>query len=191
VTNTFVLPTWAGAWSDPYLVGVHANQWAWHMKHVTAVTSYSKCCEQSASQKKMPGLDVNAKSPTAHDTFWPMTGLISCTGITGRRKLLFMSLFSVSLASFPGSHAAQERGNEAKCVTSTHDVFWPMGTHQLQRDAQKTNKQTERNKAIQVGFVAFTRTENYYHCLHYKLMIASRMWLTTEQGSLHHSHLTR
>ena len=39
VTNTFVLPTWPGAWSDPYLVGVHANQWVWHRKHVTTVTS--------------------------------------------------------------------------------------------------------------------------------------------------------
>ena len=93
----------------------------------------------------MAGLDVNAKSPTAHDTFWPMTGLISCTGVTGRWKLLFMSLLSVSLASFPGSHAAQEPGNEAKCVTSTHDVFWPIPeltscTEMLKKQINKRNE---------------------------------------------------
>jgi len=52
VTNTFVLPSWPGAWSDPYLAGARVNQWVWHRKHVTTVTSYSKCCEQSASPTK-------------------------------------------------------------------------------------------------------------------------------------------
>ena len=46
VTNTFVLPSWPGAWSDPYLAGARMNQWAWHRKHMTTVTS---CCEQSTS----------------------------------------------------------------------------------------------------------------------------------------------
>ena len=35
VTKTFVLPSWPGA----YLAGACANQWAWHRKHVTTVTS--------------------------------------------------------------------------------------------------------------------------------------------------------
>ena len=30
VTNTFVLPSWPGAWSDSYLASVCVNQWAWH-----------------------------------------------------------------------------------------------------------------------------------------------------------------
>jgi len=38
VTNTLVLPAWPGA----YLAGARANQWAWHRKHVTTVTSVLK-----------------------------------------------------------------------------------------------------------------------------------------------------
>ena len=38
VTNTLVLPAWPGA----YLAGARANQWAWHRKHVTTVTSMLK-----------------------------------------------------------------------------------------------------------------------------------------------------
>ena len=38
VTNTCVLPSWPGA----YLAGAHVNQWAYHRKHVTTVTSVLK-----------------------------------------------------------------------------------------------------------------------------------------------------
>ena len=34
-TNTFVLPSWPWA----YLAGASVNQWAWHRKHMTTVTS--------------------------------------------------------------------------------------------------------------------------------------------------------
>ena len=39
LTNTFVLPSWSGVWSDSYLGGARVNQWTWYRKHVTIVTS--------------------------------------------------------------------------------------------------------------------------------------------------------
>ena len=47
VTNTFVLPSWPGAC---YLAGARVNQWVWHRKRMTIITSILECCEQSASQ---------------------------------------------------------------------------------------------------------------------------------------------
>ena len=62
MTNTFVLPSWPGA----YLAGARTNQWAWHRKHVTTVTSVTRSVVHVKVQPDVQGAKGEGRITSHH-----------------------------------------------------------------------------------------------------------------------------
>ena len=82
MTNTFVLPSWPGA----YLAGARTNQWAWHRKHVTTVTSVTRSVVHVKVQPDVQGAKgegritshiISQRGSSLHTVSMPSTDLSS------------------------------------------------------------------------------------------------------------------